>query len=301
VPELPELTVYAEALRPRVVGRELQSARVRHPFFVRTAEPPLSSIEGSVVVAVDRRGKRIVIELEGERYLIMHLMLAGRLRWREQGASIPGKAGLAAFDFPNGTLLVTEHGSQKRASLHLIEGADTLSRLLPDGIDPLSAAPDEFRAAITAENHTLKRALTDQRLIAGIGNTYSDEILHRARLSPFRQTGQLSDDELEGLRRATRETLEHWIDVLRTEAGDSFPEKVDAIRPDRAVHGRHRQPCPVCGAPVQRIVYARGECNYCARCQTGGKVLSDRAMSRLLKDDWPSTIDELEERGTGLR
>lgn len=294
--ELPELTVYVEALEPRVVASPLEAARVRHPFFLRSADPPLESAEGRVVRGVTRRGKRIVVELEGDVYLVFHLMLTGRMRWRKRGVGIPAKHGLAAFDFPTGSLLVTEYGSQKRASLHLVAGPVELDALLPEGLDPLTADLTTFAAALKRENHTLKRALTDQRLIAGIGNTYSDEILHRARLSPFKQTSQLSPAETEGLWRATTEILTEWLDVLRAEAGDGFPERADAIRADRAVHGRYREPCPVCGSPVQRIAFTRGECNYCATCQTAGRLFADRSLSRLLKDDWPRTIEELESR-----
>jgi formamidopyrimidine-DNA glycosylase len=293
--ELPELTVYVEALRPRVLGRELESVRLEHIFFLRTAEPPLAMFEGRHVRAVERIGKRIALEAEGELFLVFHLMLTGRMRWRERGAAVPRKLGLAALDFPSGSLVVTEFGSQKRASLHCVEGQEGLDALLPLGIDALAADESSFATALTAENHTLKRALTDQRLIAGIGNTYSDEILHRARMSPYKLTQQMSASEIADLYRAMTETLGEWTDTLRAEAGNGFPEKADAIRPDRAVHGRFRQPCPVCGSPVQRISYARGECNYCPTCQTDGRLLADRSLSRLLKDDWPKSVDELEE------
>ncbi len=288
-----------EALRPLIVGERLESARIQHVFFLRSAEPPIGELEGRTVESVERCGKRIVVRLEHDLYMAFHLMLTGRLRWRDRAAPIPRKVGLGAFDFPNGTLLVTEYGSRKRASLHLAAGRDALARLLPPGIDPLEAELSAFAEALTRENHTLKRALTDQRLIAGIGNTYSDEILHRARLSPFKLTRQLSDADLSELFRSTRAILTEWLEVLRDEAGEGFPEKADALRPDRAVHGKYGEPCPECGSPVQRISFARGECNYCATCQTGGKLLADRSLSRLLKEDWPSTIEELEERRAG--
>ena len=296
MPELPDVTVYVERLVPRVVGQPLERARVVGPFLLRTAVPPLSSCEGRVVEGVSRLGKRIAFALEGERFLVLHLMIAGRLRWRDRGAKVPAKVGLAAFDFPTGTLVLTEASQQKRASLHVIEGRAGVDALAPGGLEPLEADLPGFAAALTRENRTLKRALTDPRLFSGIGNAYSDEILHRARLSPFKLTTALGPDEVERLWRATRDVLTEWLERLRAEVGEGFPDKVTAFRPQMAVHGRYEQPCPVCGAPVQRIRYAQNEANYCAACQTGGKLLADRALSRLLKKDWPKTLEELEQR-----
>ena len=296
MPELPDVAVYIEALEQRILGARLERVRLASPFLLRSFDPPLRAAEGRAVQGLRRLGKRIVIALEGDLFLVLHLMIAGRLRWKEAGAKVPGKLGLAAFDFSTGTLLLTEAGTKKRAALHLVRGEDGAGALDQGGLEVLEADLGAFRAALVRENHTLKRALTDPRLFSGIGNAYSDEILHRARLSPVRLTQQMTDEETERLFRATRETLQAWIATLREEAGDGFPEKVTAFRPGMAVHGRYGKPCPVCGAPVQRIVHAENETNYCARCQTGGRLLADRALSRLLHEDWPRTLEELEER-----
>jgi len=302
VPELPDVVVYLERLGPRILGQPLEHVRLASPFFLRSVEPPISAVAGRRVTALRRLGKRLVIGLEEELSLVLHLMIAGRLRWRPPRARVPGRLGIAALDFPAGTLLVTEAGTRKRASLHLVQGADALAALDPGGLEVLEADASAFRAALTRESHTLKRALTDPRLLSGIGNAYADEILHRARLSPVRLTRQLGDDEIARLHAAAQATLREWIERLRAEAGDGFPEKVTAFRAGMAVHGRYRQPCPVCGSPVQRIVYAENETNYCARCQTGGVLLADRSLSRLLKSDWPRTLEELEGvRGDGGR
>jgi formamidopyrimidine-DNA glycosylase len=296
MPELPDIEVYLEALRPRIVGQPLEAVRMGSPFLLRTVEPPIESFLGRRVEGLRRLGKRIVIGFEGERFAVLHLMITGRLHWKPRGAKVPGKVGLAAFDFPTGTLLLTESSAKKRASLHLVAGEAALAAFDPGGLEVLEADLDAFRAALTAESHTLKRALTDPRLLSGIGNAYSDEILHRARLSPFRLTGNLTPEETETLFRAIREVLTEWTDRLRAEAGDGFPEKVTAFRPEMAVHGRFGKPCPVCGTPVQRLVYADSESNYCPTCQTGGRLLADRALSLLLKKDWPKTLEELEAR-----
>jgi formamidopyrimidine-DNA glycosylase len=293
LPELPDVTVYVEALRRRVGGQVLQGVRVASPFVVRTFDPPLSAAADRKVLEVSRLGKRIVFTLEGGLFLVVHLMIAGRLRWQERGAKIPGKLGLAAFDFSSGTLLLTEAATKKRASIHLARSLDEFRR---GGIEPLEATREQFEAALRSENHTLKRSLTDPRLFSGIGNAYSDEILHRAKLSPAQLTQKLSAEEAARLYQATRATLIDWTQRLRDEAGDGFPEKVTAFREGMAVHGKYKKPCPVCGTLVQRIAYADNETNYCPRCQTGGKLLSDRSLSRLLHDDWPRTIEELEER-----
>ena len=294
MPELPDVELYVEHLTARLAGTRLERARVVSPNLLRTAEPPLESAEGRVVRGVRRMGKRIVMALEGELFLVFHLMIAGRFRWREAGAKIPAKLGLAAFEFASGTLVLTEAGTRKRASLHVVAGEAEVQSLDPGGLEPLDASLEEFRAALTRESHTLKRALTDPHIFSGIGNAYSDEILHRARLSPLKLTRNLADGEVEQLWRATRLTLSLWLDRLRIETGDSFPEKVTAFREGMAVHGRYQQPCPECGAPIQRIVYAENETNYCARCQTEGRLLADRSLSRLLHDDWPRTLEELE-------
>ena len=300
MPELPDVTVYVEALARRVVGEPLERVRLASPFLLRSVDPALGEAEGRRVVGVRRLGKRIVLELEGGLFLVLHLMIAGRLRWRHRGpgapAKMPGKQGLAAFDFPSGTVLLTEAGSKKRASLHVVRGEEGLAAHDPGGLEVLEADLASFRAALARESHTLKRALTDPHLFSGIGNAYSDEILHRARLSPFKLTSGLSDEESERLYESAREVLREWTETSRREVGEGFPEKVTAFRPGMAVHGRYRQPCPVCGAPVQRILYAENEANYCPRCQTGGKLLADRVLSRLLKDDWPRTLEELEAR-----
>jgi formamidopyrimidine-DNA glycosylase len=297
VPELPDIALYLSALEPRVVGRMLLRVRLFSPFLLRSVEPPLDSVNEQPVIGLSRLGKRIVFELPGELYLVIHLMIAGRFRFHEPAAAEPrpgGKLALAAFDFAHATLVLTEAGSKRRASLHVVRGALNLAAHDPGGIDPLSATPGEFRDMLTRENHTLKRALTDPHAFSGIGNAYSDEILHRAKLSPLKWTTRLEPDEIERLRIATRDVLREWIDRLQSQTGGAFPTKVTAFRPEMAVHGRYRQPCPVCGAPVQRIVYAENEANYCARCQTGGKVLADRSLSKLLKDDWPRTLEDWE-------
>jgi formamidopyrimidine-DNA glycosylase len=296
VPELPDVVLYLEALQPRVLGAPLEGIRLASPFLLRSVDPPLTAAAGRRIVGLSRLGKRIVFELDGDLFLVLHLMIAARLRWRDRGAAIPGKVGLAAFDVPQGTLLLTEAGSKRQASLHVVRGRDGLADHARGGLEVLEADLEAFRAALARENHTLKRALTDPRLFSGIGNAYSDEILHAARLSPMKVTRTLSDDESARLYDATRTTLATWIARLRREAGGKFPEKVTAFRDDMAVHGRYRKPCPVCGSPIQRIAYARNEANYCARCQTEGRLLSDRALARLLREDWPRTLEELEER-----
>ncbi len=296
MPELPDVEVYREALEQRVAGRELVRVRLRSPFLLRSVLPPLSEAEGRTVVSVRRLGKRVVFVLEGELFLAIHLMIAGRFRWGGPSAKVPGRVGLAAFDFGYGTLLLTEAGSKRRAAMHLVAGEDGLAALDRGGLEVLHAGPEEFRARLKAENHTLKRALIDPRLFSGIGNAYSDEILHRARLSPMRWTTRLSDEQVDCLYRSAVDVLTEWTDRLRAQAGGRFPTKVTAFHKEMAVHGRYREPCPRCSAPVQRIVYAENECNYCARCQTGGRLLADRALSRLLKKDWPRTVEELEGR-----
>jgi formamidopyrimidine-DNA glycosylase len=296
VPELPDIALYLEALAPRVLQQPLERLRIANPFLVRTPEPPISAAEGRTVVALRRMGKRIIFALDGDLFLVLHLMIAGRLRWRDRGAPIPGKVGLAAFDFPTGSAILTEAGSKRQSSLHVVKGAANLSSLDPGGLEVLDSMLPAFAERLTRENHTLKRALTDPHIFSGIGNAYSDEILHAARLSPMKLTNSLSDEEMARLHAAVIETLETWIVRLRDEAGEDFPDKVTAFREGMAVHGRYRQPCPTCGAPVQRIVYARNEANYCATCQTGGRLLSDRALSRLLKDDWPKTVEDMERR-----
>jgi formamidopyrimidine-DNA glycosylase len=294
MPELPDITVYLEALERRVAGAVLHRVRVVNPFLLRSVEPPLAEAEGKAARGLRRLGKRIVIALDDELFLVLHLMIAGRLHWRPAGAKPPGKIGLAAFDFSSGTLVLTEAGSKRRASLHLVRGEAALAAHQPGGLEVLDADLAAFTAALRKENHTLKRALTDPHLFSGIGNAYSDEILHRAGLSPLTWTSRLSDDDLAQLFDAVHATLREWTDRLRAEAGDGFPEKVTAFRPGMAVHGRFGQSCPVCGTAVQRIVHAENETNYCPRCQTGGKLLADRSLSRLLKDDWPRTIEEWE-------
>jgi formamidopyrimidine-DNA glycosylase len=295
MPELPDIEVYLDALGPRVVGQVLERVRLKNPFLLRTFDPPISDAEGRTVVGVSRVGKRIVFALDPDLFLVLHLMIAGRLHWKPVGAKPPGKIGLAAFDFPTGTLILTEAGSKRRASLHLVRGEDQLARLNPGGLEVLDADAAQFRKALRRENHTLKRALTDPRLFSGIGNAYSDEILHRARLSPLTLTGRISDTDADRLFAATKETLRDWLARHRQEAGAGWPEKVTAFRPGMAVHGKFGKPCPDCVTAVQRIVYAENETNYCPRCQTGGKVLADRSLSRLLRDDWPRSIEELEE------
>ena len=299
MPELPDILLYLHALTPRVVGHRVERVRLASPFLLRSINPPLSSVEGGTLVALHRLGKRIVFEFEGELFLILHLMIAGRLRWKEAGARIPPKVGLLAVDFRHGTLLLTEAGTKRQASLFVVSGHAALQEHDPGGINVLEVDPETFARALRRDNHTLKRALTDPHLFSGIGNAYSDEILHAARLSPFKQTGSLSDEDVRRLFTATRTTLTRWVDRLREEAGDQFPEKVTAFRPGMAVHGRYGQPCPECGGPVQRIVYAANEANYCPNCQTGGRLLADRALSRLLREDWPKTLEELERRRRG--
>jgi formamidopyrimidine-DNA glycosylase len=296
MPELPDITAYLDALAPRVLGQPLERLRIGNPFVVRTIRPGPDDLAGHRVVRLDRLGKRIVFGLDSELFAIVHLMIAGRFRWRDPGTAIPGKVGLAAFDFPTGTLLLTEAGSRRQASVHLVEGPGAVAAFDPGGLEVLEADAEQFAARLTRHNHTLKRALTDPHIFSGIGNAYSDEILHAAQLSPMKLTGSLAPEEMIRLFEATRTTLAQWIARLREEARTAFPEKVTAFREGMAVHGRYRKPCPVCGSPVQRIVYARNEANYCSRCQTGGRLLSDRALSRLLKDDWPRTLEELEAR-----
>jgi formamidopyrimidine-DNA glycosylase len=296
MPELPDIVVYIERLRPRIESQRLEQARVVSPFLVRSVAPSLSEVEGKQVLGLRRLGKRIVIAFESDLFVVLHLMIAGRLHWKPRGAKPPGKVGLAVFTFPTGTLVLTEAGTKKRASLHVVKGESALAAHNPGGLEPLDAARADFQAALRRENHTLKRALTDPRLFSGIGNAYSDEILHRAGLSPLALTQRLDEAEVIGLFDATQRTLLDWTDRLRREVGDGFPEKVTAFRDGMAVHGRFGQPCPVCGTAVQRIIYAENETNYCPRCQTGGKLLADRSLSRLLKDDWPRSIEELEER-----
>ncbi len=296
MPELPDIVVYLEALAPRVLHQPLERVRIGSPFLVRTPAPPVSDAAGRRVVELRRLGKRIVFAMEGGLFLVLHLMIAGRLRWRDRGAALPGKAGLAAFDFPTGTAILTEAGSRRQASLHVMAGADNLAMLDPGGLEVLDATPAAFAERLGRENHTLKRALTDPHIFSGIGNAYSDEILHAARLSPLALTASLRDPAIARLHRAAVETLEHWIARLREEAAGAFPEKVTAFRDGMAVHGRFGKPCPVCSAPVQRIVYARNEANYCATCQTGGRLLSDRALARLLRQDWPKTVADMERR-----
>lgn len=299
MPELPDIVLYLDALSPRILGQRLAGVRLASPFLVRSIDPPITQAPGRTVTGLRRLGKRIVIALEPDFALVIHLMIAGRLRWRPPGAAIPGRIGLAAFDFPAGTLLLTEAGSKRRAALHVTRGGAALAALDPGGLEPFAIDVATFRAALRRENHTLKRALTDPRILSGIGNAYSDEILHAAKLSPFAQTGALDDATLDRLYAATRATLEEWIARTRVEVGDAFPEKVTAFREGMAVHGRYRKPCPVCGSPVQRIRYAANEANYCATCQTGGRVLADRSLSRLLRDDWPRSLDEWEARVGG--
>jgi formamidopyrimidine-DNA glycosylase len=294
MPELPDVSIYIECLERRIAGAALEHVRIANPFVLRSVEPRVAEVEGRRVVGVRRLGKRIVIALEGELFAVVHLMIAGRLRWQERGAKLPGKLGLAAFDFSAGTLILTEAGSKRRASLHVVRGESALAQHDPGGIDVLASDLAAFRAALTRENHTLKRALTDPRAFSGIGNAYSDEILHRARLSPLAWTQRLDAAEIERIFDATRATLADWIERTRREVGDGWPQKVTAFREGMAVHGRFGKPCPACGAIVQRIVHAENEINYCARCQTGGKLLADRALSTLLKGDWPKTVDEWE-------
>jgi formamidopyrimidine-DNA glycosylase len=295
MPELPDVCIYLEALERHVVGRSLQRVKIANPFVLRSFDPPIAAVNGLPVRSVRRIGKRIVLAFEGDLFLVIHLMIAGRLRWRAPGVKLGmgAKAILATLEFAEGTLYFTEAGTRRRASMTLVRGEEALRALDPGGIEPLTATPAQFHAALTRENHTLKRSLTDPHLFSGIGNAYSDEILHAAGMSPLKLTKGLTEADSARLLVATRATLEKWIGLLRKETGDGFPEKVTAFHDGMAVHGRFKKPCPVCGSPVQRIVYAENEANYCARCQTGGKLLADRSLSRLLKDDWPKSIDDL--------
>jgi len=299
MPELPDVTVYIEALDARIRGARFLGARLARPFVLRSVEPPLEAAVGRTVSGLRRLGKRIVIELSGDLFLVLHLMIAGRLHWKQSGAKPPGKIGLAAFDFSTGTLTMTEAGSKRRAAIHLVKGEDALEEHDPGGLEVFTADLGAFRAALVRESHTLKRTLTDPTILSGIGNAYSDEILHRARLSPVRLTRQLSDEEMARLYEATRNTLQDWIERLRREAHGEFPEGVTAFREGMAVHGRYGKPCPTCGLPVQRIVYAENETNYCAGCQTAGRLMADRALSRLFRQDWPRTVEEMEGRRRG--
>jgi len=299
MPELPDIAVYLTALEPRVVGQTLEHLRIASPLLLRTALPPIASIEGQEVLSLRRIGKRVVFVFDGDLFLVLHLMIAGRLHWRQLApkknrSKLGGRNNLAAFDFPHGSLVLTEAGAKRRASLHLVQGEAALTQLDPGGLDVLSLSFEAFAHALTAENHTLKRVLTDPRVLSGIGNAYSDEILHAAQLSPLLQTRKLSNEDMQRLYTATQTTLQLWIDRFNTEAKGAFPEKVTAFRPDMAVHGRFNLPCPRCSAPVQRIRYADNETNYCPTCQTDGRVLADRSLSRLLGADWPRTLDELE-------
>ncbi|MBI4475168.1 MAG: formamidopyrimidine-DNA glycosylase [Acidobacteria bacterium] len=294
MPELPDVLLYIEALKPRILGQPLERVRLTSPFVLRSVHPPISIVTGKTVRALRRLGKQIVWEFDDGLFLVIHLMIAGRFQWKEKGARVPGKLGIAAFDFPAGALLLTEAGSKKRASLHLVQGERALAAFDRGALEVLGSALDDFRRVLTKENHTVKRALTDPRLFSGIGNAYSDEILHRARLSPMKLTSRLSAEEIARLHAAAEATLVEWIGRLRNEAGAGFPSKVTAFRPEMSVHGRYGKPCPGCSSPVQRIVYAQNECNYCPTCQTEGRLLADRAMSRLLKQDWPRSLDEWE-------
>ena len=296
MPELPDILLYLHALRPRIVGRRIERVRLASPFLLRSIAPPPDAVAGRTVVDLARLGKRVVLEVEGDLFLVFHLMIAGRFRWTAPGAKIPGKVGLLALDFPDGTLVLTEAGTKRQASLHVVGGREALAGHDPGGIDVMHCAPEAFVAALRRERHTLKRALTDPRLFSGIGNAYSDEILHAAGLSPFALTTSIPDEAIARLLEATRSTLAAWTVRLQEETAGAFPEKVTAFRDGMAVHGRYGKPCPVCGTPVQRIVYAANEANYCPTCQTGGRLLADRAMSRLMREDWPRTLEELERR-----
>ena len=294
MPELPDVLLYIEALKPRIVNQPLERVRLASPFVLRSVTPPISALNGQTAIGIRRLGKQIVFEFADHLFLVIHLMIAGRFQWKERGAGIPGKLGLAAFDFPGGTLLLTEAGSKKRASIRVVRGEQDLAAFDRRALEVLDSTVEEFKTELTRENHTLKRSLTDPRLFSGIGNAYSDEILHRARLSPMKLTLKMTESEITRLHSAVKSTLSEWIDRLQAEAGAEFPSKVTAFRPEMAVHGRYGKPCPVCGSPVQRIVYAENECNYCATCQTEGRLLADRALSRLLKQDWPRSLDEWE-------
>ena len=301
MPELPDIVIYIESLERRILGQPLQRARLASPFVLRTVTPPVQMLEGRVVERIERIGKRIAIGLEQDLYLVIHLMIAGRLQWSTAAKPLTGKKGLGAFDFPSGTLTLTEAGSKRRCSLHIVQGPGNLRDFRRGGIEVLGSSLDAFREALCRENHTLKRSLTDPRLFSGIGNAYSDEVLHRARLSPMKLTAKMTEDEIGRLHDATRNVLTEWIDRLRIQTGSEFPSKVTAFRPEMSVHGRFGKPRPNCGTPVQRIVYAENECNYCTACQTGGRLLADRAISRLLREDWPRSLDEWEERKEKLR
>ena len=296
MPEYPDIVIYIESLRRFIQGQTLERVQIAHPFLLRTADPPIKTLEGKVLLSFERMGKRIVFIFDGDDFLVLHLMISGRLKWYPPERKVPAKGWLAALTFANGTLLITESSTQKRASLHLVHGRDALAAFERGGLEVMGTTTKEFRAALQAENHTLKRALTDQRLFSGIGNAYSDEILHRARLSPFLLTKNLTDEQIARLAEATKAVLGEWVERLRAEASDGFPTKVTAFHEAMTVHGRYGQPCPVCGTKVQRIRYAAKETNYCPHCQTEDRLLADRALSRLLKDDWPRTVEELEER-----
>jgi formamidopyrimidine-DNA glycosylase len=301
MPELPDIELYLSALAPRIVGQPLESMRLASPFLVRSIDPPGDALVDRRIHALRRLGKRIVWEFEDELFAVFHLMIAGRFRWKERGAAIPGKVGLAAFDFPQGTLILTEAGSKRQASLYFVRGREALEAHDPGGLEVLTAASADFTTVLRRDNHTIKRALTDPHLLSGIGNAYSDEILHAAKMSPMRLTSSMTDADFEQLHRITVSVLTTWCDRLQQEAGSAFPEKVTAFREGMAVHGRYGKPCPVCGTSVQRIRYAANEANYCPTCQTGGKLLADRSLSRLLKDDWPRSLEELEQRKKTLR
>jgi len=294
MPELPDVVVYVESLEKRIGGQILEHARLLSPFVLRSVSPALSELTGRRVLGIRRLGKQIVLSFEDELFLVIHLMIAGRLQWKSRGKSAPGRLGLAAFDFPTGTLILTEAGSKKRASLHVVRGQQELKRFNRDALEIMESNLRDFAEVLKRENHTLKRSLTDPRLFSGIGNAYSDEILHRARLSPMKLSSKLTDTEVERLHKATKTTLKEWLERLRQDAANEFPAKVTAFRPEMAVHGKYGKPCPECGSPVQRIVYAENECNYCATCQTDGRLLADRSLSRLLKEDWPRSLDEWE-------
>ena len=301
MPELPDIELYLHALRPRIAGHTLDRIRVASPFLVRSFDPPIDQANGRKVIALRRLGKRLVWQLEGDLFLIIHLMIAGRFKWADRGAKVPGKVGLASFDFDNGSLILTEAGSQRRASLYLVRGEAEVATHDPGGLEVLTSSAEEFGKALTRENHTLKRALTDPHLLSGIGNAYSDEILHAAKMSPMLLTSKLTPEQIESLHAHTIGVLTKWRDDLIAETGVKFPEKVTAFREGMAAHGRYGKPCPVCGTPIQRIQYATNEANYCPTCQTGGKLLADRGLSRLLKDDWPKSLEELEKRKADRR
>ncbi len=294
MPELPDLSNYIESLKPRIVGETLAGIRISSPFILRSVEPTVEEVSGRKVLGLERLGKRIIIELEQDHYIIIHLMIAGRFRWYKAGAKLPGKLGLMAFDFESGTLVLTEAGQKHRASVHLVAGKDNMQAFDPGGADVFSVDLETFIECLTRESHTIKRSMTDQKFLSGIGNAYSDEILHHARISPMKQTRFFKDDDWQRLYDSTRIVLKHWVEKLREETGDKFPGKVTAFHPDMAVHGKYKEPCPDCGKPVQRIRYATNECNYCAACQNQGNLLADRGLSRLLKKDWPKTLEELE-------